>query len=68
MFFAEWLNQMTVHNREKLWEIVEQRPKGIPLLTISNHYSCMDDPLMWGKYHKLICVLLLGKLKVQYFL
>lgn len=28
--------------------MVENRPKGQPLLTVSTHYSCFDDPAIWG--------------------
>lgn len=43
-----WLNKTRVHNIEVLENALEKRPKGIPLLTVSNHHSCFDDPGMWG--------------------
>ncbi|XP_055602729.1 tafazzin isoform X2 [Uranotaenia lowii] len=43
-----WLNKARVHNIQVLEDALENRPKGIPLLTVSNHHSCFDDPGMWG--------------------
>ncbi|XP_058828852.1 tafazzin isoform X3 [Topomyia yanbarensis] len=43
-----WLNKARVHNIEVLENALENRPTGIPLLTVSNHHSCFDDPGMWG--------------------
>ncbi|XP_021851948.1 N-acylphosphatidylethanolamine synthase isoform X2 [Spinacia oleracea] len=42
------LNTTTVHNGETLHHFVRSRPPGVPLLTVSNHMSTLDDPLMWG--------------------
>lgn len=42
------LNTTTVHNAETLLRLVRHRPQGIPLLTVSNHVSTLDDPVMWG--------------------
>lgn len=42
------LNTTTVHNADTLLRLVRSRPPGIPLLTVSNHMSTLDDPLMWG--------------------
>ncbi|RUS87968.1 hypothetical protein EGW08_004246, partial [Elysia chlorotica] len=47
-FWIEWLNRVKVHNRETLYNMIERRPKGQGLLTVCNHTSCMDDPLIWG--------------------
>ncbi|XP_035792156.1 tafazzin homolog isoform X1 [Anopheles albimanus] len=43
-----WLNKARVHNIEVLENALEHRPKGKPLLTVSNHHSCFDDPGIWG--------------------
>ncbi|XP_055858682.1 tafazzin isoform X2 [Episyrphus balteatus] len=41
-------NKTTVYNQERLIDAVANRPPGIPLLTVSNHHSCFDDPGLWG--------------------
>ncbi|XP_037962373.2 tafazzin [Plutella xylostella] len=43
----EWLNKTTVYNAEGLARAL-RRPPGVPLLTVSNHHSCFDDPGLWG--------------------
>ncbi|XP_010266315.1 PREDICTED: N-acylphosphatidylethanolamine synthase isoform X2 [Nelumbo nucifera] len=42
------LNSTSVHNAETLIRLVHSRPPGVPLITVSNHMSTLDDPLMWG--------------------
>ncbi|KAI3926806.1 hypothetical protein MKW92_014193 [Papaver armeniacum] len=42
------LNSTSVQNPETLIRLVQSRPQGVPLITVSNHMSTMDDPLMWG--------------------
>lgn len=49
MLFTDLLNKTTVYNREALTRAVKQRPPGVPLLTVSNHHSCFDDPGLWGE-------------------
>lgn len=42
------LNTYAVHNRDRLHKCLYEREKDRGLVTISNHDSCMDDPLLWG--------------------
>ncbi|XP_037827570.1 tafazzin homolog [Lucilia sericata] len=42
------MNKTKVYNRERLIEAVAKRPPGVPLVTVSNHHSCFDDPGLWG--------------------
>ncbi|XP_031551042.1 tafazzin-like [Actinia tenebrosa] len=46
--WLKWLNTVRVHNQITLDQCTADRPDGVPLVTVSNHYSCLDDPLMWG--------------------
>jgi len=39
---------LTVHNAAVLHRLVMERAGDKPLLTISNHTSTLDDPLIWG--------------------
>ncbi|XP_011650237.1 N-acylphosphatidylethanolamine synthase isoform X1 [Cucumis sativus] len=45
---ANVLNTTTVHNADTLIRLVQHRPPGVPLVTVSNHMSTIDDPVMWG--------------------
>ncbi|KAH8292571.1 hypothetical protein KR018_003108 [Drosophila ironensis] len=47
-FMLTFWNTTHVHNRERLVNLVGKRPKGVPLVTVSNHQSCFDDPGLWG--------------------
>ncbi|EPS71039.1 hypothetical protein M569_03719, partial [Genlisea aurea] len=41
-------NNTNVYNLETLLRLVCHRPPGVPLITVSNHMSTLDDPLLWG--------------------
>ncbi|KAK9497197.1 hypothetical protein O3M35_004561 [Rhynocoris fuscipes] len=43
-----WFNKSKTHNRGCFSKILEKRPSHVPLITISNHHSCFDDPGIWG--------------------
>ncbi|TXG48803.1 hypothetical protein EZV62_024678 [Acer yangbiense] len=45
---ATLLNTTSVHNADTLIHLVRSRPPGVPLITVSNHMSTLDDPVMWG--------------------
>ncbi|KAM1513423.1 hypothetical protein ACFX1Z_024851 [Malus domestica] len=42
------LNSTTVHNSDTLLRLVRSRPNGVPLVTVSNHMSTMDNPFLCG--------------------
>ncbi|CAL5194749.1 unnamed protein product [Lathyrus oleraceus] len=44
--FMNGLNRVQVYGLEKLHSALLERPKGKPLLTVSNHVASMDDPLV----------------------
>lgn len=44
----EYLNRTRIYNIETFYELVFRRPKGTPLITVCNHDSCCDDPLVFG--------------------
>lgn len=46
--WVSFLNSTTVHNADTLLHLVRSRPNGLPLITVSNHMSTLDDPLLWG--------------------
>ncbi|KAL0278909.1 UNVERIFIED_CONTAM: hypothetical protein PYX00_000588 [Menopon gallinae] len=43
-----WFNKTRIHNKHILYDAIEKRQKDVPLITISNHHSCFDDPGIWG--------------------
>ncbi|KAH9725111.1 Tafazzin family protein [Citrus sinensis] len=45
---ANFLNTASVHNADTLINLVRSRPPGVPLISVSNHMSTLDDPVMWG--------------------
>ncbi|EDO29049.1 predicted protein, partial [Nematostella vectensis] len=44
---TECLNSLRCYNMETLEQLAEQRPLATPLVTVSNHHSCLDDPMLW---------------------
>ncbi|KAJ3649806.1 hypothetical protein Zmor_021526 [Zophobas morio] len=44
----QWLNKAKVHNNHIITSILDKRPRNVPLITVSNHHSCFDDPGLWG--------------------
>ena len=50
-FWAQCLNSSRVHNHSVLLDTLTKHynnKRRRPLITISNHSSCLDDPLIWG--------------------
>ncbi|KAF4397064.1 hypothetical protein G4B88_008910 [Cannabis sativa] len=45
---ASSLNSTSVQNPQTLLHLVRSRPPGVPLITVANHISVLDDPLIWG--------------------
>lgn len=57
-FVITVLNKPKDHNRHVLEKAIAHRKPGVPLLTISNHQSCFDDPGSWGVFDlKTVCSL-----------
>ncbi|KAK5967188.1 Tafazzin [Trichostrongylus colubriformis] len=46
LLFVRVANELVVHNKERFMNIWMDRSR--PLITISNHRSNIDDPLMWS--------------------
>ncbi|CAE1294855.1 TAZ [Acanthosepion pharaonis] len=46
--WSDWLNTFNLINGDILYKTIEDRPSNQGLVTVSNHYSCIDEPLLWG--------------------
>lgn len=46
--FLRWCTRTEVHNLPTLIHAISERPPNTPLITVSNHTSTLDDPLLWG--------------------
>lgn len=42
--------QVQTKNLNRLAKAILERPEGTPLVTISNHSSCIDDPVIFGMW------------------
>lgn len=53
----EWFNFVRKYNFDVLEKNAADRPDGVPLVTVCNHSSCLDDPCLWGKtcFSLIIC-------------
>ncbi|KRY85556.1 Tafazzin -like protein [Trichinella pseudospiralis] len=40
-----WLNSCKVYNKDVFFNCLSS---GKPLITVSNHHCCLDEPIMWG--------------------
>ena len=49
VMYAGGGQKVQVKNLDLLRHATLGRPKGTPLVTVSNHASCLDDPAVWGK-------------------
>lgn len=47
-FLINYMNKNVCYNQDNLLKVLEKREKGVPLITVSNHLSCFDDPGIWG--------------------
>lgn len=46
--FLRLCTRTEIQNLPTLLRAISERPPGTPLLTVSNHTSTLDDPLLWG--------------------
>jgi len=49
-FVLSVLNSCKIRNKEILVNAVYNRPAGVPLITVTNHESCIDDPGLIGNF------------------
>lgn len=46
--YLRLFQQVQTKNLRTLRNLVLKRPSNMPLVTIGNHTSCVDDPVLWG--------------------
>ncbi|KAI9183287.1 Lyso-phosphatidylcholine acyltransferase [Blastocladiella emersonii ATCC 22665] len=46
--FLNTLPGLKVDGLDKLHKLILERPPGVPLITVANHASTIDDPVLWG--------------------
>ncbi|CAI9734106.1 tafazzin-like isoform X1 [Octopus vulgaris] len=46
--WTDCLNSFNIVNKDVLYDAIEKRPVNQGLVTVSNHYSCIDEPVLWG--------------------
>jgi hypothetical protein len=46
--FLNILNKVEIVNHKGLTDYINKRPKGVPLITVSNHCSSLDEPLLFS--------------------
>lgn len=42
------MNKAVIYNKHIITQALDKRPKNVPLITVSNHHSCFDDPGIWA--------------------
>lgn len=47
-FWCRVLNKTDCVNMDKLMDLVKHREEKVGLITVSNHHSCLDDPVLFG--------------------
>ncbi|XP_052829108.1 tafazzin isoform X2 [Octopus bimaculoides] len=47
--WTDCLNSFNIVNKDVLYDAIENRPVNQGLVTVSNHYSCIDEPVLWGR-------------------
>lgn len=53
LFVSGWMNKSKGYNVKLFSNLLDSRPHNVPLITVSNHHSCFDDPGIWGNLNKL---------------
>jgi hypothetical protein len=46
--FLNILNKLHIENHKRLTTLIGQRGRGTPLVTVSNHCSSLDEPLLFS--------------------